>query len=184
MQNFCRRKCTLALYRAKIIIYKHGTVPFGLCHLLCDARLAGQLNDLPHSGQQYRTFCILEHGWLASFKGSSNDDWQSLHVNGWSVGVVGGSFSPRGSCSFVGSDRLGRILSPKNVHNWSYRYKNNAENLTEDWTPDIFVFGELLTHHSSRTLLLHYDATFSLWARSPQTTYSYSSPEGVTSVRP
>ena len=33
----------------------------GLCHLLCEARLAGQLKTFSHSGQRYSTWTIMEH---------------------------------------------------------------------------------------------------------------------------
>ena len=33
----------------------------GLCHLRCDARFAGQLKTLSHSGHRYSTWTIREH---------------------------------------------------------------------------------------------------------------------------
>ena len=61
--------------------FEPGTIVlgFGLCHRRCEARFAGQLKTLSHSGHLYSTCTIMEH-LPGGKKNSVNDRLDHLHT--------------------------------------------------------------------------------------------------------
>ncbi len=60
-----------------LVVGPAPAAPLGLCQRRWEARLAGQLNTLPHSGHLYSRWMILGHLCWASAKASSYHDWNA-----------------------------------------------------------------------------------------------------------
>ncbi len=85
----------------------------GLCHLRWDARLAGQLKTLSHSGQRYSTRTILEHLCWARENGSvysSLQSWQMNSPSGFFLPLCCASFDS-GISFFILSPRTGEVVT-------------------------------------------------------------------------